>query len=161
MTMLIRPATKEDLPFLWEALGLAINWREGELHLTPEQVRKYPASSHYVAGWPHPGEAGFLALDTFPVGAAWWRFIPADDPGYGFVDASIPELAIAVLSGRRGEGVGTALLRRLIDEARSLGLPGLSLSVQLANPAIRLYEKFAFSVANTDATSATMVLALD
>jgi hypothetical protein len=30
----------------------------------------------------------------------------ADYPGYGFVDASTPEIALAVVSERRGVGIG-------------------------------------------------------
>ena len=53
-------------------------------------------------------EAGGL-----PVGAAWLRFFPADDPGYGFVSADVPELSIGVAVLWRGRGIGRALLRAI------------------------------------------------
>jgi ribosomal protein S18 acetylase RimI-like enzyme len=70
----------------------------------------------------------------------------ADEPGDGFVDAGIPELAIAVSRHRRGQGIGTVLLRKLLDLARSSGVPTLSLSVSTANPvAIALYRSSGFT----------------
>lgn len=79
-----------------------------------------------------------------PVGAAWLRRFAADDPGYGFVHATIPEVSIAVLDGFRGQGLGGRLLAALTDEARALGIPTLSLSVEAQNPATRLYLRQGF-----------------
>jgi predicted GNAT family N-acyltransferase len=49
---------------------------------------------------------------------------------------------IAVLAGLRGRGIGTEILRRLLDEARRLGFrePYLHAQVQ----AVPFYEKFGF-----------------
>lgn len=53
-------------------------------------------------------------------------------------------MTIGVRAEARGHGVGTALLRALIELARDKGYPGLSLSVEEDNPALRLYERFGF-----------------
>ena len=45
-------------------------------------------------------------------------------PGYGFVDEETPELTIAVVPGRRGEGIGHELLDGLIERAERRRLPG-------------------------------------
>jgi ribosomal protein S18 acetylase RimI-like enzyme len=42
----------------------------------------------------------------------WSRCFTRDEPGYGFIDESIPELSIAVATDARGRGIGTALLMR-------------------------------------------------
>jgi GNAT superfamily N-acetyltransferase len=55
-----------------------------------------------------------MAADPGPIGAAWRRCFPARDPGYGFVDAQIPELSIGVVRERRGLGVGFRLLGAVI-----------------------------------------------
>lgn len=52
---------------------------------------------------------------------------------------------IALLPGHRGGGIGTALIRGLIDEAEAMGLP-LRLHVEKHNRAARLYERLGFSL---------------
>ena len=78
------------------------------------------------------------------IGAAWYRLFSENAPGYGFVDASTPEVAIGVVPGWWGRGVGGALLDALLGAASSQGFAALSLSVELDNPAARLYERKGF-----------------
>jgi GNAT superfamily N-acetyltransferase len=108
-----------------------------------------PAISRYLKGWGRPGDAAVVALDPGDgqkIGAAWYRCYPSDDCGFGFVSAWIPEIAIAVVPNRRGSGVGGALLRQLLDTARSQGFEALSLSTRRDNlVAIRLYERHGFT----------------
>ena len=73
------------------------------------------------------------------MGAAWLRFLPAADPGYGFVAPDVPELTIGVARDWRGRGVGRALLRALAGQARSAGIRRISLSVERKNFAQKLY----------------------
>ena len=67
------------------------------------------------------------------MGAAWFRFLPASDPGFGFVDAETPELGMGVAQSRRGQGIGSRLLSSLVAQARGDGLATLSLSVAQDN----------------------------
>jgi len=103
-----------------------------------------PAISRYLEDWGRPGDAAVVALDPSDhrrVGAAWYRLMLPERPGYGFVDASTPEIVIAVVPDYRGHGVGMALLRKLLETARSKGFDALSLTVRRDNPvAWRLYE---------------------
>jgi ribosomal protein S18 acetylase RimI-like enzyme len=102
-------------------------------------------TSRYVDNWGRPGDASMIALDDgIAVGAAWYRLFTRVAPGYGFVDESIPELTIAVVPSRRGRGFGDELLEGLQERAREEGYSALSLSVEKANPALRLYERFGF-----------------
>ena len=94
-----------------------------------------PELAHYVAGWPRPGDRGVIAEAGLPVGAAWLRFLPESDPGYGFVDATTSEVSVAVVPEWRGLGIGTHLLGELIGQARDAGLTALSLSVEPDNEA--------------------------
>jgi GNAT superfamily N-acetyltransferase len=86
-----------------------------------------------------------------------------DNRGYGFLDASTPEVAIAVVPDRRGAGVGGALLRALLNTARSQGFGALSLSVQRNNPAaLRLYERNGFvKVCAIDSESPSLIMKVD
>jgi ribosomal protein S18 acetylase RimI-like enzyme len=135
----VRPGGPEDLRFLWEMLYEA----------TQHSSLSDPAISRYLKGWGRPGDAAVVALDPGDgqkIGAAWYRCYPSDDCGFGFVSAWVPEIAIAVVPNRRGSGVGGALLRKLLDTARSQGFEALSLSTRRDNlAAIRLYERHGFT----------------
>jgi ribosomal protein S18 acetylase RimI-like enzyme len=107
-----------------------------------------PSITRYLEGWGRSGDAAVVALDTTNarrIGAAWYRLMPSDDPGHGFVDTSTPEIVIAVVPDRRGTGVGGALLRALLSTAGSQGFDALSLSVRRNNTfAVRLYKRNGF-----------------
>lgn len=140
----------EDEGFLWKMLYEAVHWRPDKTgpKPPPEELLSDARLRRYVAGWGRPGDFAVVARDAEggrEIGAAWFRIFPEDEPGYGFVDARTPELAIAVSDGRRGGGVGGALLSVLIKAARTRGFDALSLSVQKSNPgAARLYERNGF-----------------
>jgi ribosomal protein S18 acetylase RimI-like enzyme len=134
----IRHAGAQDLPFLRDMLRHAYYARWGDEADVPLE--------RYVAGWGRPGDSGLLAIDEFqPVGAAWYRLFEAEEPGYGFVDESTPELTIAIVPSRRGRGLGETLLTALLEQARSEGYGQISLSVEPDNPALRLYEQHGFA----------------
>ncbi len=157
----IRPATAADLPFLQQMLAEAVDWRPGAVARPPEAVLADPALAHYVLGFGQDArDGGVLAEEDEPVGAAWWRFFPASDPGYGFVDEATPEVSIGVVAGARGRGVGTRLLEGLIEEARQRALPALSLSVEPDNPALSIYRRLGFEVVGANDGSPTMRLDL-
>ena len=84
-------------------------------------------------------------VDSREIGAAWYRLMSPGRRGYGFVDASTPEIVIAVVPDRRGLGVGGALLRELLNTARRQGFGALSLSVRRENSAaVNLYQRNGF-----------------
>jgi GNAT superfamily N-acetyltransferase len=136
----LRAAKISDEPFLWEMLYLALFVPPNEPSL-PRSVLRNPAIARYVDGWgTRNRDTGLIALaDNLPVGAAWLRWFPASDPGYGFVDENTPELSVAVLAAHRGKGIGSMLLERLLE-----GVPATSLSCDPANPAWRLYLRLGF-----------------
>ncbi len=101
----IRRATAEDRPFLQEMLAVAADWRPDAYVRSLAELMGEPALAHYVAGWPMEGDVGFVVEDSRPVGAAWWRFFPDLEPGFGFVDESTPEVSIGVVRGFRGIGL--------------------------------------------------------
>lgn len=154
----LRPATAADEPFLWEMLYAAIYVPDDQPQ--PDRaILQEPALAHYVANWgQQPGDVGLLAIDAAngqPMGAAWLRFFTAADPGWGFVDEATPEVSMALLPAYRGQGIGTALLTALVDQASS-HYPALSLSVDPQNAAMRLYERLGFRVVGAVGTSLTM-----
>ena len=103
-----------------------------------------PSTARYVAAWGRRGDAAVIAEGANPLGAAWYRLFTADEPGFGFIDAETPEVSIAVVPERRGEGIGSALLEALVERGRGEGHRALSLSVSPDNPAVSLYRRFGF-----------------
>jgi len=134
----IRHAGTQDIPFMRDMLRHAYYARWGTEADVPLE--------RYVAGWGRPGDTALVAIDEFqPVGVAWYRLFPEEEPGYGFVDEDTPELTIAIVPSRRGKGLGEQLLAALLDEARAQDRSEISLSVEPDNPAIRLYEQHGFA----------------
>lgn len=160
--MRIRSAASGDLDFL-RAMGYeAAIWRPGATRPPLEEVLAQPHFARYLSAWGRSGDAAVVAEDErgAPIGAAWYRVFTAAEPGYGFVDETIPELSIAVREDARGRGVGSSLLRAIADRARAEGFDALSLSVEKDNPATRLYERSGFRVVDSDANAFTMCLDL-
>ena len=138
--------------FLRDMLHHAYYWKERQPDAGPGPVQLY------VKAWGRPGDTAVIALlDGFPVGAAWYRLFAGEPVGYGFVDAQTPELAVAVVPNARGLGVGSALLRGLLERAREDGHAALSLAVDRHNEgAIGLYRQFGFGQIAEEADSLTL-----
>jgi GNAT superfamily N-acetyltransferase len=67
--------------------------------------------------------------------------------GWAFIEklSTHPDLGIAVADSLQGQGIGTALLTRIVDWAREHSLPAIYLMVVQDNDrAIRLYERYGF-----------------
>lgn len=123
----------------------------------PRAVTADPTLRAYVEGFGRAGDVALCAEEGGRiVGAAWGRLMR----GYGFAAEGAPEVAVSVLPGHRGRGIGTALLSSLIGRCRELGYPALSLSVQRANPAVRLYERLGFREVSGSREEAVMALPL-
>ena len=157
-----RLACADDASFLEDMLIEAINWNPTRPALSRSAVLSHHSNRHYVEGWPRETDLGVIAEDphTGPVGAAWLRFFHAADPSYGFVAEDIPEVSIAVVAQQRGDGIGDRLLSELEHKARQRGLPALALSVDPANPALRLYERHGYRRDGGSGGSYTMRLDL-
>jgi ribosomal protein S18 acetylase RimI-like enzyme len=61
----------------------------------------------------------------------------------------------------RGRGIGSQLLTGLLDRARSEGFAALSLSVEKANPSIKLYERYGFQPIREEGDTVVMRAPLD
>jgi GNAT superfamily N-acetyltransferase len=160
ITIELRPATAADGSFLAEMLMEAVNWHP-DRRLPASQVLADPQLSHYVAGWPRPDDGGVVAVAAgHPIGAAWWRFFPEADAGYGFVAGDVPELSMAVAATWRGKGVGRVLLRAAKQTVAPHCPPHcrrISLSVERANGARSLYASEGFRVLSSGRDSDTMI----
>ena len=147
----VRSATAADQRFITDMQYAAFFVPPGGVPFDREilddpDIRKYHADFGTVAG-----DVGRIAVDRSgeAVGAAWVRRVR----GYGFVDDRTPELGVAVVDGRRGAGVGSALLDSLL-----IAVPRVSLSVDERNPALHLYERLGFEVVRRDGEHTLVML---
>jgi ribosomal protein S18 acetylase RimI-like enzyme len=147
MDYVIRPLTPADEPILWEMLYHALQTVEGETAPSRDIVRR-PEYARYVEGWGRAGDAGFVSHDAEDgqlLGAVWFRSPTGDET---------PELAFAVKPGHRKHGIGAALLTQWVRANPEQS--EISLRVAANNPAVRLYERFGFKVAQQSDKSVIM-----
>lgn len=147
MKSIIRLATKDDEPFLWEMLYYAAHMDE-DSEVSPQGAKENPDLVKYVKDWGRETDIGCIAVEqgsNQPIGAAWIRLLAADEKTTSSVADVTPELAIAVLPRYLGQGVGTQLLQHLLEAAKQR-YRSVVLSVRATNPAIRLYERMGFVV---------------
>jgi ribosomal protein S18 acetylase RimI-like enzyme len=112
-----------------------------------------------VVPWDDAQKDAFLRMQ-FDAQDAWWRenyaeasfdVILADGEPAGrlYVHRGPSEIRIvdiALLPEHRGGGIGTSLLRELFTEADESG-KSVTIHVERMNPALRLYERLGFAVA--------------
>ena len=148
---MLRPVGHGDVRFLRDLLRHAYHWRLNEDPDLPV--------FRYVANWGREGDAGVIAFDgRGPYGAAWYRVFSTDEPGFGFVDEATPELTIAVVPSRRGQGVGAELLEALLAQARTDGFAAVSLSAEKEQTGF--YEHHGFVPVEETGRTVTMRRAL-
>jgi ribosomal protein S18 acetylase RimI-like enzyme len=149
---MIRPAGAQDARFLRDMLRHAYFWRmSGDADLPLYR---------YVANWGRRGDFGLVAIDDAKnlVGAAWYRLFRPAEPGFGFVDEQTPELTIAVVPSRRGQGFGRELLDGLLAAARERGFERISLSTDPS--AAAMYSRYGFREVADGDDAVTMVASL-
>ncbi len=138
-----RPLTASDEPLLVQATLENLNWCGPRF--TAYDVSSRPDFHHYTKLVLERGDFGFVAERAAePIGVAWAQFLPADDPGYGFLDEFTPEISLWARADSRGQGVGKILLRQLQRGASDRSIARLSLSVEAGNYARRLYASEGF-----------------
>ena len=134
----LRPASADDRDFL---LQVYASTREEELRLldwSAEQkaafVRmQFEAQDAYYREHYEPATFDVIEVDGVPAGRL---YVARWENELRIVD-------IALLPQYRGRGIGTDLLRALLDEASRAG-KRVSIHVERNNPARRLYERLGF-----------------
>ena len=138
-----RPLERADQPALWEWLHIAL-WDPPPAPLRPREVLDHPGVRIYAENWGRPGDIGVVAVvDGEDAGACWMRVLP-EGVGLGSVDATTPQLGIALRERYRGKGIGKRLMMEALEQAWRAGHSRVSLTVHPQNPAKRLYEACGF-----------------
>ena len=89
------------------------------------------------------------------IGAVWTRIMN----DYGHVDDDTPSFAISLYKEYRGKGIGTELMKQMLELLGKGGFKRASLAVQKANYAVRMYEKAGFRT--VDETSEEYIMVCD
>ena len=125
--------------FLYEAIFIPEGFEP-----PPKDIIKEPELQVYVDEFGSKiGDICFVAeADGQIVGAVWARIME----DFGHVDDETPSFAISLFKEYRGYGIGTELMKRMIEELRTQGFKKASLSAQKTNYAVHLYNKVGFEV---------------
>lgn len=154
MDYTIREIQKQEYPLLDNFLYEAIFIPEG-IDPPPKSVIKSPELQVYVECFGElEDDWGLVAeVDGKIVGAVWVRIMN----DYGHIDDETPSLAISLYKEYRGFGIGTALMKEILTLLKSHGYSRVSLSVQKANYAAKLYRKVGFEIVRENEEEYIMV----
>ena len=143
MRYTIREMSPAEYPLLEDFLYEAIYLPEGTAP-PPRSILNEESLRVYIREFgSRPGDVCLTAeAGGQAVGAVWARIM--DD--YGHVDDETPSLAISLYPACRGRGIGTDLLERMLARLRQDGYKQVSLSVQKANRAARLYRRMGLEI---------------
>ena len=157
MNCLFRNLKSEETGLLRDFLYEAIFIPDG-VEPPPRSIIDWPELKLYYEGF-GGGRADncIVAEDNGKVvGAVWTRIM--DD--YGHVDDETPSFAISLYKEYRGCGIGTQLMIKMLEILREQGYKKVSLAVQKANYAVRMYEKVGFRTVDENDEEYIMVCEL-
>ena len=153
MNYQIRPIEKAEIPLLRDFLYNAIFIPEGAA-APPMSIVDDESLQVYIRNFGlKPDDRCLVAESNSKVVGAIWSRIMND---YGHIDDQTPSIAISLYKEYRNKGIGTELLKKMLDLLRKEGYKSVSLSVQKANYAIRMYRKAGFHVISDDTEEAIM-----
>ncbi|HPM74893.1 MAG TPA: GNAT family N-acetyltransferase [Saccharofermentans sp.] len=139
--------------FLYEAIYIP----QGVASPSKEIINK-PELQIYVEEFGSKnGDLCFVAeVDSLIVGAVWVRIMN----DYGHIDDETPSFAISLLKDYRNYGIGTALMKKMLEELRNKGYKKASLAVQKVNYAVGMYKKVGFEIIDENEEEYIMICKL-
>lgn len=157
MDYIIREMRSEEYCLLSDFLYEAIYIPEG-IEPPPKSVIECPELQEYIVefGNRKHDKALVAEMQGNVIGAIWVRIMN----DYGHIDNDTPSLAMSVYKKYRGLGIGTSLLKQLLQVERLAGYSKISLSVQKSNYAVKMYEKVGFTVADENNEEYIMIVNL-
>ena len=143
MDYTIRELKKTEYPLLDHFLYEAIFIPEG-IEPPPKTIITSPELQVYVERFGElKDDRGLVAeVDGKIVGTVWVRIMN----DYGHIDEETPSLAISLYKEYRSFGIGTAMMKEILALLKAHGYSQVSLSVQKANYAAKMYLKIGFEI---------------
>ena len=143
MKYTIREMTAQEYPLLDDFLYEAIFVPEG-VEPPSKIIITAPELQVYVKGFGASKDDFALVaeVENKIIGAVWVRIMN----DYGHIDDKTPSLAISLYKKYRGQGIGCSLIKEMLSLLQTHGYKHVSLSVQKANYAAKLYQKIGFRI---------------
>lgn len=143
MNYIIREIEKSKIVLLQDFLYEAIYVPEGS-RKPDKSIIELPELQIYIEDFGARADDYCLVAEVEGeiAGAVWVRII--DD--YGHIDDETPSLSISLYEEYRGYGLGTQMMKEMIDRLRNYEYEKLSLSVQKSNYAAEIYKGLGFTV---------------
>lgn len=143
MDYTIRKIKKSEYHILDDFLYEAIFIPEG-IKAPPKEIIEQPELKLYTENFGgQTGDLCFVAeVENMIVGAVWVRIMN----DYGHIDDETPSFAISLYKEYRNKGIGTALMKTMLDELKKTGYKQASLAVQKANYAVKMYKNIGFKI---------------
>ena len=125
--------------FLYEAI-----FQPDENNLIPKSIIEKPELKIYIEDFGSAKDDYCLCaeIEGKIVGAVWVRNIN----GYGSVDKSTVEFAISLYKDFRGHGIGTEMMKEMLEHLTHTGYSKASLAVQKNNYALKMYLNVGFEI---------------
>lgn len=141
--MLIREMIADEYPLLEDFLYEAIFIPSGA-EKPPREIINQEELQVYIKDFGKQKDDHCLVAecDGRIVGACWVRIMN----DYGHIDDETPSFAISLYEDYRGQGIGTELMRRMLELLRTEGYKRASLAVQKENYAVKMYRNVGFCV---------------
>ena len=157
MDYIIREMRKEEHCLLSNFLYEAIYIPDG-VEPPPKSIINSPELQEYIFEFGKRKHDKALVAETQgKIVGAIWVLIMND---YGHIDNDTPSLAMSVSKEYRGLGIGSSLLKELLSALKSVGYSKISLSVQKANFAVKMYKQAGFTVVDENSEEYIMVVNL-
>jgi len=126
------------LDFLYEAIFIP----EGT-EKPSKSIIEQPELQVYIADFGKADDWCLVAeMKGKIIGAVWVRIMN----DYGHIDNETPSLAISLYNEYRHLGIGTALMKAILQLLKEKGYKQISLSVQKENYAVNMYRKIGFKI---------------
>lgn len=140
--------------FLYEAIFIPKG-----VEAPPRSIINWPELQVYVKNFgEQESDICFVAeIEEKIVGAVWVRIM--DD--YGHVEDGVPSFAISLYKEYRGMGIGTDMMKRMLQELKKSGYQKTSLAVQKANYAVKMYQRLGFKIIDENEEEFIMVCELN
>lgn len=124
----------------------------------PREIISTPELQVYVQDFgTQEGDICFVAeVEGNIVGAVWVRIME----DYGHVEDGVPSFAISLYKEYRGYGIGTIMMKQMLEELKERGFQKTSLAVQKVNYAVKMYKNVGFEIVDENEEEYIMVCVL-
>jgi ribosomal protein S18 acetylase RimI-like enzyme len=138
---------KEEEDYLVKEFTYQAIFLRAENILLPREVLEKPELKVFYENFGKPDdECLVVEVDNKVVGAVWARILSGEVKGFGNIDEFTPEFGISLFKEYRNKGLGTELMKNMLELLKKKGYKRTSLAVQKDNYAVKMYKNVGFSI---------------